>query len=402
VPEPVSSAAGSRMMQLIELFLSKGYTITFASTATKSPYSFDLNSSGVEHTTIELNNSSFDTFIAGLNPDIVLFDRFMTEEQFGWRIAENCADALRILDTEDLHCLRYARQKAVTENRIFSTEDLISDYAKRELASIFRCDLSLIISIHEIELLQQFFKVDSTLLHYLPFMLEPLTLNKINSYPAFEERNHFISIGNFLHEPNWDAVQFLKNEIWHLIKKKLPEAELHIYGAYPSQKVFELNNPKDGFIIKGRAESAIEVMQKASVCLAPLRFGAGLKGKLIDAMIAGTPSVTTTIGAEAMHGTLPWSGCIANSASEIADAAIHLYTDKIKWLQAQQNGVDIINTCYPKISAGEQLIKHVNTIAANLKQHRLNNFTGTMLMHQTLQSTKYMARWIEEKNKYRN
>jgi glycosyltransferase involved in cell wall biosynthesis len=402
VPEPTSSAAGGRMMQLIELFLSKGYTITFACTATKSPYSFDLKSIGVEHTTIELNNSSFDTFITGLNPDIVLFDRFMTEEQFGWRVAENCAEALRILDTEDLHCLRYARQKAVTENHTFSTEDLISDYAKRELASIFRCDLSLIISIHEMEVFRQFFKVDQTLLYYLPFMLEPLTFNKINNYPAFEERNHFISIGNFLHEPNWDAVQFLKNEIWHLIKKKLPEAKLHIYGAYPSQKVFELNNPKDGFIIKGRAESCIEVMQKARVCLAPLRFGAGLKGKLIDAMLAGTPGVTTTIGAEAMHGTLPWSGCIANSPSEIAEAAIHLYTDKTKWLTAQQNGVNIINTCYPKISAGEQLIKHVNTIAANLKQHRLNNFTGAMLMHQTLQSTKYMARWIEEKNKYRN
>ncbi len=402
MPEPTSSAAGSRMMQLMEVFLSKGYNITFASTATKSPYSFDLKSISVEYASIELNNHSFDTFISKLNPDIVLFDRFMTEEQFGWRVLENCADALRILDIEDLHCLRYARQKAVKENRTFSKEDLISDYSKRELASIFRCDVSLIISTYEMEVLQQFFKVDRTLLYYLPFMIEPVTSNKIKSYPTFDERKHFISIGNFLHEPNWDAVKLLKNEIWSLIKKKLPEAELHIYGAYPSQKVFELNSPTDGFIIKGRADSAIEVMKKARVCLAPLRFGAGLKGKLIDAMIAGTPSVTTAIGAEAMHGTLPWSGCIANSASEIAEAAIHLYTDKAKWLQAQQNGVDIINTCYPKMSAGEQLIRHINTIMANLKQHRLNNFTGAMLTHHTIQSTKYMARWIEEKNKDRN
>jgi len=387
------------MMQLIELFLGEGYKITFASAAAESPYRMDLKSIGVEQIAIELNNSSFDIFIAELHPSIVLFDRFMTEEQFGWRVAECCPDTFRILDTEDLHCLRYARQKAIKEKKPFSTDDLISDFSKREIASILRCDLSLIISTYEMDLLQHFFKVDEALLHYIPFMLESISDKELNAFPAFEERKHFISIGNFLHEPNWNAVEFLKNEIWPLIKKQLPETELHIYGAYPSQKVFELNNTKQGFIIKGRADNAIEVMGKAKVCLAPLRFGAGLKGKLIDAMIAGTPSVTTFIGAEAMHGTLPWSGCVADTAKEIAEAAIRLYTNKTEWQQAQQNGIAIINTCYPKQVAGEQLISGINSVAGNLKQHRLKNFTGAMLMHHTINATKYMSRWIEEKNK---
>jgi glycosyltransferase involved in cell wall biosynthesis len=319
-PEPSSSAAGSRMMQLIELFLSNNYQITFASAAAENPYTMDLKKLGVKKISIELNNSSFDAFISELNPGIVLFDRFMTEEQFGWRVAENCPEAVRILDTEDLHCLRYARQKAVKENKLFSTDDLISDYSKREIASIYRCDTSLIISSYEMELLLNFFKVDEDLLHYVPFMLNPFSNSYINTLPAFEERKHFISMGNFLHEPNWDAVQFLKNEIWQLIRKQLPQAELHVYGAYPSQKVFELNNLKQGFIIKGRADKAIEVMYKTRVCLAPLRFGAGLKGKLTDAMTAGTPSVTTSIGAEAMHGDLPWAGCIAETAENMAEA----------------------------------------------------------------------------------
>jgi O-antigen biosynthesis protein len=398
-PEPTSSAAGSRMMQLIELFLSEGYKITFASAAAESPYRADLKSWGVAQTSIELNNSSFDNFITQSDPTIVLFDRFMTEEQFGWRVTESCPDALRILDTEDLHCLRYARQKAIKEKKPFSTDDLISDFAKREIASILRCDLSLIISSYEMDLLQHFFKVDEALLHYIPFMLEPLSDKELKGFPAFEERKHFISIGNFLHEPNWNAVEFLKNEIWPLIKKQLPEAELYIYGAYPSQKVFELNNAKQGFIIKGRAENAIEVMKRARVCLAPLQFGAGLKGKLIDAMIAGTPSVTTFIGAEAMHGTLPWSGSIADNAKEIAEAAIRLYTNETEWQQAQQNGILIIKTCYPKQVAGEQMISRINSVVRNLKQHRLKNFMGAMLMHHTINATKYMSRWIEEKNK---
>ena len=65
--------------------------------------------------------------------------------------------------------------------------------------------------------------------------------------------------------------------------------------------------------------------------LAPLRFGAGLKGKLVEAMQCGTPSVTTSIGAEAMHGNLPWSGSITDSPEVFAQAAIQLYTDKTAW-----------------------------------------------------------------------
>jgi len=140
-------------------------------------------------------------------------------------------------------------------------------------------------------------------------------------------------------------------------------------------------------------------MKKARVCLAPLRFGAGLKGKLIEAMIAGTPSVTTAIGAEAMHGTLPWGGCVADTAKEIAEAAIRLYTNETEWLQAQKNGTTIINTCYSKQVAGKKLTSKINSVVGNLQQHRLKNFTGAMLMHHTMSSTKYMSRWIEEKNK---
>ena len=101
--EPNSSAAGKRMLQLIAQFLERDYTITFASPAQKSEKAIDLSSLGVAEVVIQLNNASFNLFIAQLQPNIVLFDRFMMEEQFGWRVLENCPEALRILDTEDLH-----------------------------------------------------------------------------------------------------------------------------------------------------------------------------------------------------------------------------------------------------------------------------------------------------------
>lgn len=396
-PEPNSSAAGSRMIQLIELFLSQGWKTTFASAASDSDFMFDLKKSGIDKVNIELNNDSFDSFVSDLKPTIVLFDRFMTEEQYGWRVAENCPDALRILDTEDLHCLRLARQVAFKENRVFINADLVSDVSKREIASVLRCDLSLIVSTFEMDLIQNYFKVDSSLLHYLPFMLEKIS--DTVHLPKFENRKHFISIGNFLHEPNRDAVQYLKEEIWSLIRIKLPDAELHVYGAYPSQKVNALHKPKDGFFVMGRAEDAKEVMMNAKVCLAPLRFGAGIKGKLTEAMQCGTPNVTTNIGAESMHEKFDWSGVVANSAEKIASAAVELYSDSVKWQKAQDNGFIIINKIYDKSVLGIGLLNAISRTQNNIQQHRLQNFIGSVLMHHSLASTKYMAKWIEAKNK---
>ena len=397
-PEPSSSAAGSRTLQLINLFIEQNWQVSFACAASESDYSFDLKSLGIRSLHIVLNDSSFDDLVKNMQPHMVLFDRFTSEEQFGWRVAQNCPNALRILDTIDLHCLRLERQEAIKQNRDFSLLDLNSDFAKREIASIYRSDVSLMISDYEMDLLINHFKIDNSLLHYVPFLLDPI-LKKDNQWPSFSEREHFLSIGNFLHEPNWDAVLFLKQFIWPLIRKQLPKAEIHIYGAYPSKKVFDLNNLKEGFLIKGRADSLERVMKKTKVCLAPLRFGAGIKGKLIDAMQFGVPSVTTDIGAEAMHGEFPWNGIIANQPHKFAEAAVELYTNEIKWQQAGENGAQILNNFFLKSNHSDLLIDKLLVLKNKLKSHRSSNFIGEMLMHHTVMGTKYMSLWIEAKNK---
>lgn len=399
-PEPNSSAAGSRMMQLISFFKKNNYEITFASAAQDSNFMVDLANFDVQKVSIELNNSSFDNFIVGLNPDVVLFDRFMVEEQFGWRVADNCPNALRLLDTEDLHCLRLARQKAFKENKIFKISDLLfEEVAKREIASILRCDMSFMISEFEIELLQKVFKISSEILIYLPFLYDEISEEFFLKYPSFDERSDFIFIGNFLHEPNWNTVQYLKETIWPLIRKELPKVSLKIYGGYPSQKVLQLHSPKDGFLIMGRATDANTVVQEARVVLAPIRFGAGLKGKLAEAMINGTPSVTTSIGAEAMNDDLDWNGFITDDSFEISKRAIELYSDKEAWLMAQKKGVQIINKRFNKTAFEEKLKISIENLITNKEKHRENNFLGSLLQYHTLRSTKYMAKWIEEKNK---
>ena len=399
-PEPSSSAAGQRMMQLIDLFESNNWKITFASTAERGEHCVDLANRGIEQKQIQINDSSFDDFVAGLAPDVVIFDRFLIEEQFGWRVAEACPHAVRVLDTEDLHALRRSRKKALQEERPFHEHDLLIDeVAKREIASIYRSDISLIISEYEVKLLLQLFGIDNSLIQYLPYMLDPISQNDVDELPSFEERTHFVTIGNFRHPPNWDAVQHIRSTIWPGIRKELPKAEFHAYGAYPSQKVWNLHQPDKGFHIKGRAESAGEVVRGARLSLAPLRFGAGLKGKLVESMRWGTPSVTTSIGAEGIAEDQRWGGRIVNATSEIISAGVELYAKKNEWEQAQQRGIQIFNERFANHSLGTVFLERLESIRKNIEEHRRQNFIGGMLQHHTNSSTKYMSKWIEEKNK---
>lgn len=416
-PEPKSSAAGSRMLDLIRLFLQDQWQVVFACAAALSEHRADLAALGVQEQAILLNDSSFNSFAAGLQPDAVLFDRFFTEEQFGWRLAQACPQALRLLDTEDLHSLRHVRHQllkqrqkqsaseverqsvnpVLADSRELYTAMVDEDMVQREIAAIYRCDLTLMISRYEMQLLGDYFFVPPQLLHYCPFL--SVAVPDPAALPHFSARQHFISIGNFRHEPNWDAVLYLKHCLWPMIRAQLPKAELHIYGAYPPPKATQLHNANQGFLVKGWAADVLPVMQAARVCLAPLRFGAGLKGKLIDAMRSGTPSVTTAIGAEAMADDLPWGGSIENSAQEFSAAAVKLYQDNMLWSRAQQCGAEILQLCYTQGNYRNLLLARIDSLQENLPTERQQNFVGAMLRHHLHKSTQYMSQWIEAKNR---
>jgi glycosyltransferase involved in cell wall biosynthesis len=412
-PEPRSSAAGGHMMQILETFLTQGWDITFSSPAALGEHKADLLALGIAECAIELNNSSFDDFVRELAPDIVLFDRFMMEEQFGWRVEKCCPDALRVLETSDLQSLRDARQQRLKAHlKAHPGSDDFSalfapaleeefqlmadtDLAKREIAAIYRCDISLMISDVEIRLLTEQFKLPAALLHWCPLMMTPPT----EALVPFEQRAHFLSIGNFRHAPNWDAVLWMKNSVWPLIRQQLPGAQLHIYGAYTPPKATALHNPAQGFHVMNWAEDALQVMTAARINLAPLRFGAGIKGKLADAMLCGTPNITTPIGAEAMGDERPWPGAIEQCADTLAAAAVALYQDRDRWTQAQQDGHQLIARRYDRAVHGPALVERLQHCRAHLAAHRRSNFTGSMLRHHAHKSTQYMSQWIEAKNR---
>ena len=398
-PEPTSSAAGYRTLALLKAIINtpeSDWQIHFACAAEKSEYCADLDSLSIHAHSISLNDASFDEFVIQLQPHIVIYDRFITEEQFGPRVHEHCPDAINILDTQDLHFLRRARQKALTSQQPLQ---LHSDDCIREIGAILRCDLSLIISSYEMHLLTHEFQISPRLLHYCPFMLTP---GSQLAFPSYEKREHFVMIGNFLHPPNWDAVLWSYQSIWPLIRKQLPEAQLHVYGAYPSEKVQQLHQPEKGFVIKGRAEDAIETLSQYRVNLAPLRFGAGIKGKIADGFVAQTPCVTTEIGQEGMADGLPWGGLVSDTIEneqQIAQHAVQLYQDKNLWTQCNKNGQAIIEQKFNEMHHAEAFIQQLLSLSSNLNEHRNHNFYGKILRHQLYRSQYFMSKWIEEKNR---
>lgn len=392
-PEPASTAAGKRILQLVDWFLENHFKITFLSPAAISDNSFNLEELGVSVGNIAINDVSAENLLKEINPDVVMFDRFPTEEQFGWKVSEACPHAVKILDTEDLHFLRKAREQVFKQNKVLEKSDLISDVFKREIASILRCDLSLIISEFEMDLLVNTLKIDKEILHYLPMFAEPKPGSK-----TFAERKNFISIGNFLHEPNWQTVLKLK-KLWPQIKAKLPDAEMHIYGAYVTEKARQLHNEKDKFLIKGRAESVEQIYSNAKVLLAPIPFGAGIKGKLLESMEFGLPNVTTEIGAEGMHNNGLWNGFIAKTDEEFVEKTVLLYNNETIWNESQQTGYKLVQSKFRKELFVDDLKLKIETLFSHLSEHRTNNFLGQILSHHSLQSTKYLGKWIEEKNK---
>ena len=379
-------------MQLIEFFKVSSYDICFATPCSKKEHSYPLEKINVSTEAIEVNNSSFNDFIQKLNPDVVIFDRFMMEEQFAWRVAQQCPQALRVIDTSDLHCLRAARQDALKTGGAFCHQHPI---ALREIAAIYRSDLSLLISDYELAYVQKQFRVPSDLLAYWPFFVDPPS----KPFVSFDQRRHFVLLGSLQHAPNLDAARWCLQSIWPRIRAQIPEAELHCYGSYGDRYAHELHQPAIGFHFKGRAENAGDTLKQYRVQLAPLRFGAGLKGKLFDAMESGTPSVSTPIGLEGiLDPDCPWGCAISENPAPIAATAIQLYQRQQSWQDCQAAGLKILNTRFQRSYWWAQLPKIIQQAQAEMATRRSANFIGQMLRHHQHRSTEFMSRWIEAKN----
>ncbi len=303
-PEPESSAAGVRVQFMIDSVrrLNPDWRLVVHSGALPNAAMERLRAEqGLECESIPANDPGFDDWVGRLSPDIVIFERFYTEEQFGWRVREHAPTVIQVLDTSDLHFLRQFREAGF---RVAGVDDIMRApppgesrrVMHRELASVLRTDRTWVVSRFELELIGALPDFPRNRVSLLRWGVETL-----RDAPPFSDRRHFVTIGNFRHPPNRDSVLRLKREIWPEIRRLGPDFELHVYGAYPASRDMELHDPRNGFHMKGPwAGDARKLLARYRGLLAPLRFGAGIKGKILDAWAAGTPVITSDIGAEGM------------------------------------------------------------------------------------------------------
>lgn len=405
-PDPKRTAAGWRMMQLIQYFRHSAFSVHFATTYPVSETLFE-DVPEVNTLQIALNDDHFDIQIKAINPDYVVFDRFMTEEQYGWRVRQNCPKAMTLLDTEDCHFLRLARAAYIKEHAeafdAYGCEDdvLFTQHSMRELASIWRCDLTLIISEYEYALLTQLFSVPESLLYYLPLAID---FSQVNDHQdsfnddGWSNRKDFLWVGNRKQNPNDDSLKYLLQVLWPSIHAEIPEAELHIVGPNRTESQRQLIAKTKSVVDLGWVDDLPKLMMDYRVNLAPLRFGAGLKGKIMQPLALGLPTVSSAIGAEGLFIETISELAPAKSADEFIAKSIRLYKDKPYWQQAKTQGIRCMEQHFSLTHTFAGLQENLRAIKNDLDTHRKRHFMGQILQHQSLNATKYMGRWLTLKN----
>jgi glycosyltransferase involved in cell wall biosynthesis len=217
----------------------------------------------------------------------------------------------------------------------------------------------------------------------------------------FAERQQFVMIGNFRHAPNRDSVHWVHKTLWKEIREALPRAELHVYGAYPNREDMALHSPKDGFMMQGPwLGDARECLSRYRVLLAPLRFGAGIKGKVLDAWAAGTGVLASPLAAEGMvdrgadypGAVIPW-GDVATWTR----AAVRLHETEGDWVREQERGFEVLSREYDPRKMG---LAFVQATEQRLGSSNVQwNWLAELLHQQEQSAARYLSRYIELKER---
>jgi len=430
-PQPDASAAGVRTAELLKYFASSKLncfeSVHYGCGQTASPPTTFPN---VQMHYVPANRSAhMNEFLHGefcKDMKAVVFDRFFAEEAYSFHIYNERPEVLRVLDMQDMHSLRNHRQamiKSMDSDRkdtglaCFKDGELMKSFPQvsqtsakmtsgsmllRELSAIHRSDLTLVCSQFELDLLRDEYGIPSEKLILASFFTEEISEHFSKDKDdatfeySFENRKDFVALGGFKHPPNIDQVLLLK-KLWPKIRQTLPAANLHIYGSFPPARIQQLHSAKEGFLVHGFVKDLKTPLGNSRVMLAPLRFGAGIKGKIIDAWRYGCPVLTTPIGAEGIgkrHDD--WGGSIVSDEESFVSNAVKLYTDKIEWTQSQQSGRSLLKNLFGTNNL-DTLNAAITDGATNINSRRQRDYTSAMLWHSTSRSTEFFSRWIELK-----
>jgi glycosyltransferase involved in cell wall biosynthesis len=172
---------------------------------------------------------------------------------------------------------------------------------------------------------------------------------KIHPRHCKTRENVILFVGGFRHQPNVDAVMWFVHDVFPLIRERLPDAVFRIAGSYPPQEVHALM-VIPGVEVLGYVDDTTILLDSAAVSVAPLRYGAGMKGKVAEALSAGLPVVTTSFGAQGLGASSGIHLRIADNAADFAKAVVETLADPAMAEQMGSHGQVLVESiCGPKV-----------------------------------------------------
>lgn len=333
-PAPDRDSGSLRLTELLRLMQLLGFEITLATIGLqpRPKYVPDLQRNGVRCLYRPYVKSMTDHLRdRGGSYEVVMLCRMETAEALIPDVRQHCPKAALIFDTVDLHFLRFARQARLTQGQ---RQRAIAERAKRtELRLVDQADHTFVVSDVERELLMQF----------APRSNVHVVSNIHRTVPrraSFAERAGILFVGGFSHPPNLDAVIYFAEQVFPLVRNADPDIRCFVVGADPPMQVRNLSN--EHMNILGYQPSLEPFLNGCRLSVAPLRFGAGVKGKIHQSLSYGLPAVATSIAAEGMHLRDGESVLIADSPEIFAKAILRLYRDEGLWRRLSTNGIKVI------------------------------------------------------------
>jgi glycosyltransferase involved in cell wall biosynthesis len=262
--------------------------------------------------------------------DLVIFSRVETAQRFISAVKAFCKKAKRLFISVDLHFLRLERIAILEKSN--SIRIVAKKIKKQELDIMKRMDISTVISTYEYDLLLKTKKTLKAKMRLLPYTRQ--IHKKIKS---FDDRKNIVFLGGFSHKPNIDAVKFFVSEIMPHIRKFIPDLKFYIVGSEMTEEIKALK--ASDIVVQGFVQDLSSFLSTFKLSVAPLRVGAGIKGKIGTSLSIGLPVISTSIGVEGMGLKNKENVIIENKAKVFAEKLVSTYKDKRLWDKLSKNGL---------------------------------------------------------------
>ena len=332
MPKPDRDSGSVRMLAILRLWREMGCAVTFTSMAMEN----DPDRAGALAETGITVVSGPDNWAGpvqvladvGTEFDVILVSRLEVAQSYQAAIRRFAPQALFVFDTVDLHFLRLQREARVSgDPRIAARAAIVR---QQELGVVRAADLTLVVSDVEQALLRE--EAPEARIEVLSNVHEATERRH-----GFDQRHDVFFVGGFRHAPNVDAVHWYATEVWPRVHRQLPELRTFILGSEMPASVAALAS--NGLVTVGYAPDLRPWLDGCRVAIAPLRFGAGVKGKVSLALSAGVPVVATSIAAEGMHLVHGRDVLLGDSAEAFADAVVRLHEDPTTWTRMSDAGL---------------------------------------------------------------